>query len=360
MPEGTEIRAYSPVALEERTEKIGLREDLVLGGGPQSPPEERFSGVVSVAVDDDGRIYVVDQRNHRIQVFDADGVFLRSLGRFGTGSGELQYPTTAAVVGGVLVVDDRRNGRFSLWDLGGGHVADHPRPTRAYPSIIGANSRGEVVGVDYGSRRVDDTLFDAAIAFDLELRPLRTYFELPFDWAPSAVVDGMPRYAELVPRSRPSFALANDGTVYAVPADVYEVASKAADGRARWVVRVDTPRVPFEPGAERIRRFLADWSTRHPDVRESDINWPEYVPIIERLEVDGNGNLYVLPWIDRLPGARGDRPVDVYDASGKRIMAGIMPDLDWIAASGPYVYTSEVDPESGVERVVRYRLVTPF
>jgi DNA-binding beta-propeller fold protein YncE len=56
-----------------------------------------FSGVSNVAVDAEGRVYVTDTFNCRIQVFDADGAFLRSLGSQGTRPGSFIRPKGIAI-----------------------------------------------------------------------------------------------------------------------------------------------------------------------------------------------------------------------------------------------------------------------
>ena len=45
-----------------------------------------------IACDSTGNVYVADRSNHRIQVFTAEGKFLRMFGRRGEGRGELNWP----------------------------------------------------------------------------------------------------------------------------------------------------------------------------------------------------------------------------------------------------------------------------
>ncbi len=50
-----------------------------------------------VACDSAGNVYVVDTDNHRIQVFTAEGKFLRMFGRVGGGRGELADPISITI-----------------------------------------------------------------------------------------------------------------------------------------------------------------------------------------------------------------------------------------------------------------------
>lgn len=54
--------------------------------------EGEFNRPEGLAVDKQGNIYVADSCNHRIQIFSADGKFLRTYGKAGSGLGELSYP----------------------------------------------------------------------------------------------------------------------------------------------------------------------------------------------------------------------------------------------------------------------------
>lgn len=89
-------------------------------------PEETFGRLEDVAVDAEGRLYVLDSQNHEVRVFTATGDFLTVIGGQGGGPGELLSPrsVTVATSGEVLVGDTRmsvsvfsphgRNGQFQF------------------------------------------------------------------------------------------------------------------------------------------------------------------------------------------------------------------------------------------------------
>ena len=56
-----------------------------------------FAKPSGIAVDKDGNLYVADTLNNRIEVFDADGVFLRTWGKNGDGPGYFARPKGVAI-----------------------------------------------------------------------------------------------------------------------------------------------------------------------------------------------------------------------------------------------------------------------
>src|SRR6266436_2485899 len=71
-----------------------------IGGSPAQVGGEEpgtFARPTNVAVDADGKVYVSDTINNRIEIFDADGDFLSMFGRFGAGPPFFRRPKGLAV-----------------------------------------------------------------------------------------------------------------------------------------------------------------------------------------------------------------------------------------------------------------------
>jgi DNA-binding beta-propeller fold protein YncE len=70
-----------------------------------------FAAPTNVAVDRDGNLYVTDTLNDRVEVFDAEGAFIRTFGKNGDGPGEFTRPKGIAIDcdGHVWVADANLN-----------------------------------------------------------------------------------------------------------------------------------------------------------------------------------------------------------------------------------------------------------
>jgi sugar lactone lactonase YvrE len=94
-------------------------EELRLGTADGDGPE-LFGSIYDVAVDGAGRIYVLDQQAQEVRVFDAEGAYLRTIGRKGSGPGEFKNPFALHWDSeGRLWVIDPGNARYSVFDTTG-------------------------------------------------------------------------------------------------------------------------------------------------------------------------------------------------------------------------------------------------
>ncbi len=93
------------------------------GDGPLMPGDGQFLEPWGIAVSGDGRVYVADTWNHRLQVFDADGTFLVKWGSYGQTLSEAHLfygPRDVAVdASGRVLVTDTGNKRIVVYDREG-------------------------------------------------------------------------------------------------------------------------------------------------------------------------------------------------------------------------------------------------
>lgn len=115
-----------------------LQEDLRIGSlegeGPQLLGE-----IGDVSVDADGRIYVLEQQAQEIRVFDAEGSWVRTIGRPGEGPGELNVPFGGEVFfgpDGRVVVNNSMNRRWEVFTVDGEFLTSTPHGS----SYFGGNT----------------------------------------------------------------------------------------------------------------------------------------------------------------------------------------------------------------------------
>jgi len=81
---------------------VALQPVRVLGDVDSDDETVAFHMPSGLAVDDQGRLFVLDSGNHRVQVFGPDGKFLKTIGRKGQGPGEFFMPN-------FIDIDDQGN-----------------------------------------------------------------------------------------------------------------------------------------------------------------------------------------------------------------------------------------------------------
>jgi DNA-binding beta-propeller fold protein YncE len=101
-----------------------VRKTILVG-----PSETPFSMPTDCAVAQDGSLYVLDGVNHRVVVYDSEGLFQREFGSQGSGAGQLQFPLGITVSrDGHVYVADSGNGRFQVFSSAGQSIEAVPIP----------------------------------------------------------------------------------------------------------------------------------------------------------------------------------------------------------------------------------------
>lgn len=91
----------------------------VLSFGEEGSSFGKFNEPWGVAVNERNEIAVTDRLNHRVQIFDSDGSFLRSFGHKGSQEGELNEPTGIVFHNDNIVVVDRSNHQVQVFSARG-------------------------------------------------------------------------------------------------------------------------------------------------------------------------------------------------------------------------------------------------
>jgi hypothetical protein len=89
-------------------------------GGTQGSSNGNFDHPWSLTTDSTGKIYVVDGDNHRVQVFNKNGVYLFKFGTNGSGDGEFDFPKDVVVLSdGKIVVTSQNSQKIQVFNSSG-------------------------------------------------------------------------------------------------------------------------------------------------------------------------------------------------------------------------------------------------
>lgn len=113
-----------------------------------------------MAIDDEGRLLVVDTMNHRVQRFTMEGRYIDGFGSYGSGVGELDMPWGVALDGdGCIYVGDWRNDRVQKFSPTGeplmiiGSSGDGDGELNR-PAGVAVDQHGDIYVADRGNNRV--------------------------------------------------------------------------------------------------------------------------------------------------------------------------------------------------------------
>jgi DNA-binding beta-propeller fold protein YncE len=137
--------------------------ELAYDIGHRGTGEGEFNLPKDIAIGPDGRLYVVDSSNFRVQVFEADGSYVHTFGSIGVRPGQFSRPKGVATdPDGNVYVTDAAFGNFQIFNPAGQLLLFvGSRSTTAgaaqymLPAGIAVDEDGRVYMVDQFFRKVD-------------------------------------------------------------------------------------------------------------------------------------------------------------------------------------------------------------
>ena len=132
----------------------------VLSFGEKGSGDGMFMYPYGVAVSDGDEIVLADSNNHRVQVFDSNGTFLRFFGREGKNAGEFKYPVGIAInKDRNIFVADTNNHRIQILSWEGRHLGSFGGKGSldsqlTFPWGLSFDSTGNVIVTDTGNELI--------------------------------------------------------------------------------------------------------------------------------------------------------------------------------------------------------------
>ncbi len=145
------VQKYSPEG--ELLMALGIK-------GEAAEDEMRFNKPTDVEVAPDGSIYVTDgYGNNRVVKLDSDGTFVTAWGTRGTESGEFDTPHGIAIGGdGRVYIADRGNSRMQVFDADGKFLSEWKSDEIGRPWGVDITADGNLVVADGGD--LTNTAYD--------------------------------------------------------------------------------------------------------------------------------------------------------------------------------------------------------
>jgi len=347
--------------------------------------EYLMGDVSSIAVAEDGTIYVLDGQGPELRAYSPDGRYLRTIGRPGEGPGELKAPGAIAILSdGRLVVRDPGNGRIQAYRPDG-------EPAAAWPVVRGSFRTSGPLPTD--------------TADDMYVMVLRDMEADVRDWKAALArigPDGVARDTVDVPDvgwEQPRLEARSENSVAtnSVPFSPSEEWMLHRDGYFVHGISNDYRFTLLRPGAPlRIERTwepvavpAGEKSQRERQITKNmrgiDPSWswegagiPDAKPAYDALYAGRDGRIWVevaAPSVkiedtdfdasdpNAVPNEwRGRFVLDVFEDDGTYLGRVIPPDdfrtYPQPVFDGDHVWAVTAD-ELGVQRVVRYRLILP-
>jgi hypothetical protein len=365
--------------LEQQPEVV---EELRIGT-EEGDPVYQFGTVVSIDVDDAGRIHVLDQQAAQVRVFDRDGKHVRTIGKPGSGPGELS-PATMAVLAGpadVVYVADIGRQRIAAFGADGSETGSTPTPLQSgIPIRFDVSTEGrflmQVRAMTLPGMRDTVPMKDRLLARDPASEQADTLLELEsgrtFQFS-----GGMPQFRLFDPE--PVWAVLQDGRLAFGRNDTYRIELLAEDGTVK---RVITRPVERRAVTEADRTAFLDMMTRTMERSVAGrgpqaaamakqivqaTQFAEHYPMFAALLGGPGGTL----WVQRIRTAEdarreggtfdaqdiGSAQWDVFDVEGRLLgMLQLPARFQPMRVTGEHIYGVLRD-ELDVQHVARLRVV---
>lgn len=144
--------------------------NTTIGQGISGNGTGQFNSPTAVVVDENGTVFVADSYNHRIQVFDSNFSYVKTIGSHGNATGQFEYPTGLALdSSGLLYVADKFNHRVQVFDADGDYVAqiggDEGSASGQFsrPTGVSIAPNGDVYVADSNNHRVQ--VFNSSLSY---------------------------------------------------------------------------------------------------------------------------------------------------------------------------------------------------
>jgi len=316
---------------------FSLAEELSIGVA-KGKKEYMFSEIIDLAVGEDERIYVSDQIEAHVKVFNKNGEYLRTIGRKGQGPGELNYPTWISITHqNELMVNNAGNRSLSFYTLDGAHVSSLSL-AKIFAGRANINSKGNIIVQSY--KRVPPNTI-----YELKMYDSTLNFLITLDSCSKPMSRGRNRYPF---RPVSWWHIANNDNIVCGNPKTYEIQILNSEGKV--LKKILREYSPVEVTQEEKEEYMKDYE------EGLKFNFPQYYPAYRRLILDDEGRIYVQTF-EKTEDGKGYYQ-DIFDSKG-RYLAKIALRFTPRVLKKNKLYIIEED-EEGYQVVKRYKITWKY
>jgi hypothetical protein len=343
-------------------------------GGVDAEEAAQFGLVIGMDVDGQGNVYIADQQARQVQVFDAGGTYVRTIGSPGSGPGEISQAMMGVyVMGEDVLVADVANMRVNRYGLDGTSVDASPLDfTRGVPvrwdrvggSLVAQMRAMAAMGM------AENPLGDPVVTLGEETQD--TVLVLGKGESLEVTEGGQARFT--IFEQEPLWDAAVDGRILSALNSDYRIEVRDADGSLARVITKPFIKQPVSESDQdkilsALRQLMMDQGAPPPAVEQflAGTGCAESYPAMGQVLAGPAGTVWVqgvrtaddvsTTAEDFNPQDMGSDEWDVFDGEGRYLGVITMPPkFAPLRVDGEAFWGVQRD-EFDVNSIVRYRLI---
>ena len=322
-----------------------LVEDVVIGR--EEDEAYFFPWRANIGIDDQGKLYVCDWGNRRVQVYDENGLYVRTLGRQGQGPGEYGMP-------GWVLLDAAGNAYInsvrSLIVFGPDGVFKKNILIKTALSTMILGPGGTIVGNLQPSVQEEGGPKNRLVQLSPEGETLRTLAEFPaFGASPGQML--LHWYSGSLP-----FSLRSEGSLYYGFSLDYRIYVVDGEGRPLFAFSKaeNEQRITGEEADLTRTDGIGAWYGQG-DPKSAPLGMPDHRPFFTSFLSDDLGRLYVVRFKPITEKDIKTSEIDVFSKDGYYLYRMTWPLVPQVIKCG-FLYEVRQDEEAGLTKIIRHRI----
>ena len=317
-----------------------------------------FGSIVDARIDSQGRIFVLDEMEACLKVYDMEGNYIQQVSRIGSGPGESRYVKGMFLMpdGRVSILSSDKNG-YIVFDDSLRFLEEIDLWMENSPYQVTPLSNDRLAVCRYDENESTDCVRHAVAIYEWDSDHWETLL-----WKDSLEVTGV--YGEnpsetycFIEINQLSTGGVGDGMVYFAPISPYDYRVIGWDSTGSEVLNISRDIPPLPKTAEQIEYELFYVNSVF-ELRSGGRQLPfefepePYCNLITQVDIGPDGNL----WVRR--GTCSGLFFDIYDFEGNLLRHAIYPDSGWSweTEGAPYgILAWEMDPYEGYQKLYLLR-----